>query len=162
MTSDLFGHAPGAPVKALTLHQPWASLMAWGVKTIETRSWPTAYRGPLAIHAAKTIPDYARAAAVEIAPIARALASAGVDPTTLAGLPLGAVVALVDLIDCRHIDETSCEPGPDRPFGNFASGRFGWVTRNPRVLAPPVPARGRQGLWDWAPPAELGFAEARP
>ena len=45
--TDLFGQPPGAPVKALTLHQPWASLMAWGVKTIETRGWATAYRGPL-------------------------------------------------------------------------------------------------------------------
>lgn len=36
----------------LTLWQPWASLIAFGVKTIETRGWPTAYRGPIAIHAA--------------------------------------------------------------------------------------------------------------
>ena len=35
--SDLFGQRPGAPIKALTLHQPWASLMAWGLKTVETR-----------------------------------------------------------------------------------------------------------------------------
>lgn len=39
-------------MKVLTLHQPWASLVACGVKTIETRSWSTRYRGPLAIHAA--------------------------------------------------------------------------------------------------------------
>ncbi len=38
-------------MKALTLWQPWASLVALGVKTIETRSWSTKYRGPLAIHA---------------------------------------------------------------------------------------------------------------
>lgn len=38
-------------MKVLTLHQPWASLVALGVKTIETRSWSTSYRGPLAIHA---------------------------------------------------------------------------------------------------------------
>ena len=38
-------------MKALTLRQPWASLVALGVKTIETRSWSTEYRGPLAIHA---------------------------------------------------------------------------------------------------------------
>ena len=38
-------------MKALTLYQPWASLVALGVKTIETRSWSTPYRGPLAIHA---------------------------------------------------------------------------------------------------------------
>lgn len=38
-------------MKALTLHQPWASLVALGVKTVETRGWATSYRGPLAIHA---------------------------------------------------------------------------------------------------------------
>ena len=38
-------------MKALTLHQPWATLIALGVKTIETRSWRTNYRGPIAIHA---------------------------------------------------------------------------------------------------------------
>ena len=42
------------PSRALTLHQPWASLIALGVKTIETRSWSTPYRGPLAIHAGMT------------------------------------------------------------------------------------------------------------
>jgi hypothetical protein len=43
-------------MKALTLTQPWATLVAIGAKTIETRSWPTSYRGPLAIHAAKGYP----------------------------------------------------------------------------------------------------------
>ena len=38
-------------MKALTIMQPWASLIACGAKTIETRSWPTKYRGPIAIHA---------------------------------------------------------------------------------------------------------------
>lgn len=39
--------------KILTLSQPYASLVALGAKRIETRSWRTSYRGPLAIHAAK-------------------------------------------------------------------------------------------------------------
>jgi activating signal cointegrator 1 len=39
-------------MKALTLTQPWATLIAIGAKHIETRSWATSYRGPLAIHAA--------------------------------------------------------------------------------------------------------------
>jgi hypothetical protein len=38
-------------MKALTLYQPWASLVALGHKTVETRKWATTYRGPLAIHA---------------------------------------------------------------------------------------------------------------
>jgi hypothetical protein len=43
-------------VKALTIRQPWASLVALGVKTIETRSWSTKYRGPLLIHAGMKMP----------------------------------------------------------------------------------------------------------
>ena len=38
-------------MRALSLRQPWASLIADGHKTIETRTWRTRYRGPLAIHA---------------------------------------------------------------------------------------------------------------
>lgn len=45
-------------MKALTLHQPWASLVALGVKTIETRSWSTKYRGQLVIHAGRSLPPY--------------------------------------------------------------------------------------------------------
>lgn len=45
-------------MKALTVHQPWATLIAIGAKRLETRSWSTSYRGPLAIHAAKSRPDY--------------------------------------------------------------------------------------------------------
>lgn len=40
-------------MKALSLHQPWASAIALGLKHLETRSWATSYRGPLAIHAAR-------------------------------------------------------------------------------------------------------------
>lgn len=40
-------------MKAITLTQPWASLVACGAKKIETRSWRTHHRGWIAIHAAK-------------------------------------------------------------------------------------------------------------
>ena len=43
-------------MKALTLWQPWASLVALGHKRIETRCWSTKYRGDLAIHAAAKLP----------------------------------------------------------------------------------------------------------
>ena len=44
-------------MKALTVRQPWASLIAVGAKRVETRSWPTAYRGPRAIHVGMHAPD---------------------------------------------------------------------------------------------------------
>jgi len=40
-------------MKALTISQPFASLIASGSKFVENRTWPTSYRGPLAIHAGK-------------------------------------------------------------------------------------------------------------
>lgn len=41
-------------MKALSIKQPWANLIASGEKTIETRLWPTDYRGPLLIVSSKT------------------------------------------------------------------------------------------------------------
>ena len=37
----------GDDMKAPSLWQPWASAIAVGAKRVETRSWPTNYRGPL-------------------------------------------------------------------------------------------------------------------
>jgi hypothetical protein len=48
-------------MKALTLIQPWASLVAIGAKRVETRGWRTSYRGPLAI-ASRASSDYRRLA----------------------------------------------------------------------------------------------------
>lgn len=45
-------------IPVLTLRQPWATLVALGVKTIETRSWRTNHRGPLAIHAGAQRPPH--------------------------------------------------------------------------------------------------------
>ena len=41
-------------MKAITVWQPWATLLATGQKHNETRSWKTSYRGEILIHAAKT------------------------------------------------------------------------------------------------------------
>lgn len=65
-------------LKALSLKQPWANMIASGRKTIETRRWPTDYRGPLLIVSSRTpnIP------------------------------PAGYAVALVTLSDCRPMTKT--------------------------------------------------------
>lgn len=111
--------------KMLTLHQPWASLVAVGRKRIETRSWSTSYRGPLAIHAAKRPPrDGECPGRVEWNQVTQDVNGAGwiywlPEPWTeeeqvLAGLPpdgdlcafplpLGAVVATCTLVDVAPI-----------------------------------------------------------
>jgi hypothetical protein len=42
---------------ALSIKQPWASLIVHGLKTIEVRAWPTARRGRILIHAARVSDD---------------------------------------------------------------------------------------------------------
>lgn len=92
-------------MNTLTLHQPYASLVAVGAKSIETRTWRTDYRGPLAIHAgAKWTSQLCWLTQTE--DILAALDKAGIDIDTThhrasyKPLPLGAVVASATLIDC--------------------------------------------------------------
>lgn len=77
----------------LTLHQPWAALVAAGVKTIETRSWETSYRGELLIHAAKT-------EAASKTPEARLLATGVLRARLWNEMAFGAIVARCQLVDC--------------------------------------------------------------
>ena len=42
-------------MKIITLKQPWASLVAYGIKKYEFRTWKTNYRGKLLIHAGACI-----------------------------------------------------------------------------------------------------------
>src|SRR6185437_8965170 len=73
---------------ALSLKQPWATLLVHGLKTIEVRRWPTARRGRILIHAAR-VPDE------------RPEAWAHVPPHLLETAQLlGGIVGAGDIIDC--------------------------------------------------------------
>lgn len=43
----------GETMKALSIKEPWASMILSGKKTIETRTWKTNYRGPILLCASK-------------------------------------------------------------------------------------------------------------
>ncbi len=130
-------------MKALSLIQPWASLIVLGEKRIETRSWPTTHRGPLAIHASKSMPDVCRLLCQE-RPFREALARHGLTADTL---PLGKVLGIVHLDDCLPTDDLPALTPDERAFGDFRRGRFGWLLSRPHPLAGPLPYRGSQGLW---------------
>lgn len=146
-------------MKALTLWQPWASLMVVGAKQIETRSWATKYRGPLAIHsAARNMPLYLRELCTE-EPFMTALRlrRPSRDETALmvmhlimgvTELPRGKILGVVDLLHCLPVEELPGVEEPERTFGDYSPGRFGWVCANPRRLRTPIAYRGRQGLWN--------------
>lgn len=146
-------------MKALSLIQPWANLIALGEKRIETRSWSTPYRGPLAIHASKSIPREVREMASEEPQFLDAFERHNV---TLGDLPCGVVVATAVLTHCVHVDrdtrnrigQSGKYPEDEVLFGDYTPGRFAWVLSDIRPLAEPVPARGSLGLWEWECPFE--------
>lgn len=109
-------------MKALTVRQPWASLIIEGTKDVECRSWSHAHRGPLLIHSGQRID--------------RDALEAGIGRP---GLPTGVILGVVDLVDivAEHHSKWA-EPGYSRYF----------VLENPRPLAEPVPYNGQLGLYD--------------
>ena len=125
-------------MKAISLWQPWASAIALGNKKVETRSWWTKYRGPLAIHAAKRWQsDQREFASVE--------AAFGRLPGKL---PFGAIVAVADLVDVKRTEELESDVDAiERIYGDYSAGRFGWILENVQALEDPVPFRGAQGLF---------------
>jgi len=156
-------------VRAITLTQPWATLVAIGAKRIETRSWATDYRGPLAIHAGMGLGPAGGVSGlldlVTAEPFAAALAAAGI--RRIDQLPRGAIVAVAEVADCvgtLSLSGTLFWSTPqgrawptltdqERAFGDYSLNRYGWMLSDVRPLATPIPYRGMLGLW--AVPDEL-------
>jgi len=146
-------------MKALTLMQPWTTLIAIGAKKIETRSWSTRYRGSLAIHAAQGFPGWAKRFC-EARIVCGALGwpmcpFSGMDQSwcdemkrLIGTLPRGAVIATCTLVDC--ISTTGVEPvnEQERAFGDYSPGRYAWMLNNVQQTEP-ILAKGALGLWEW-------------
>ena len=141
-------------IKAISLWQPWASLIAIGAKKYETRSWATSYRGPLLICAAKGGLPIIEVRAFLMRPEFYSALSqiipkrGGIEVYPY--LPFGQAVAIVDLTDCIRT-ELFKRGHPvflrENIFGDFSSGRYAWKLENVRAVEP-FPVRGRQGLFD--------------
>lgn len=119
-------------MKALSVRQPWASLIAVGLKTIEVRSRPWQYRGQLVICAT------AGQVTVE-----------GEDGQPL-DLPWGVAVGVCDIVGCRPLtmDDAKASMIDDlRPH----LGKWAWVLANAREVAP-VRVKGQLAPWEWVGP----------
>ena len=121
-------------MRAITIHQPYASLIARGEKTVELRSWRTHHRGPLLVHAGLT---------------RRADALRAIDLRTL-DMPRGCLLCVVDLLDCVPATREHFRLGwaPDSEPAGFA-----WVVR--RLYSVERKAwQGKQGFME-APDAQI-------
>jgi hypothetical protein len=147
-------------VKALSLWQPHPTAIALGWKPWETRSWPTNYRGRLAIHAAQR--SWTDFGPWDTEARRRLLAY-----STAHGWirwTFGAVICTVDLVDCVRTSELRGRIPADQEFwGDFSDGekgegRWAFKLENVRVLPEPVPWRGMQGFFE----VELEGEEPKP
>lgn len=163
-------------MKALSLTQPWAQLIAVHAKKIETRSWPTSFRGVLAIHAAKGLGAVGgKRGLKELCgeePFCSVLTEAieaherrywrgeGVLKKMVDHpfMPFGALVAVARLVRCEStVGSAVWKPRPgtnEYAFGNYDPGRFMWMLEEVEPLPVPVRCNGALGLW--TVPADVG------
>lgn len=111
---------------AITIWQPWADHIACGRKRFETRSWPTAYRGLIAIHSGRK-------------------KFVGQPPN----LPLGCIVAVAEIVACHEMTPEFMAQQSDAELllGDWQQGRYAWELANVCKLLIPLPVLGKQGLW---------------
>ena len=142
-------------MKAITIWQPYATLIVLGLKRFETRCWGTSYRGPLVIHAAKKWDDDRE---FDCSRVMEELRSSTISFRTQEwtdqqlelfyrpiGETLGNALGVVDLIDCRQMEDGGSQF--ENMVGSFGEGRFGWECERPRIFETPIAAQGKQGLW---------------
>ena len=124
-------------MKALTIKQPWASLIVNKYKRYEFRSWKTNYRGKILIHAGISTDKDA----------VKRFSEYNLD------LINGAIIGEAELTNCIQVDDTFEEKVlKENPFvykrGNY-SRKFAWKLENIIKYDKPIPVKGKLGLWNY-------------
>lgn len=142
-------------IKGLTVLDPWASML--GIikcKRLETRSWYTNYRGPIAIHASKGIipKKELRCLFEKNREIYKAFKEFyKVEPLQVSlerYFHRGHIIAIGNLVDVWEITVENQPPEPEFSFGDFTPGRYAWEIDNVKTLGTPIPVLGQQRLWN--------------
>lgn len=122
-------------MKTLSIRQPWAWLITYGIKNVENRSWNTNYRGPLLIHASKFKPDPGL-----VAELKKTLANISYPFVTVIPdadkLEIGGIVGKATLVDCVQHSSSRWFTGP-----------YGFVLQDAKIL-PFRSMPGRLGFFD--------------
>lgn len=129
-------------MKVLSLTETYATLIKNGVKTIETRSWKTNYRGKLYIHASSTkIPKEYRDN-LELMSL--------VDTYNL---NYGNIICSCELLDCiemtdEFVDKIKNTRKNEYITGVYSKGRYAWILDSIEILEEPIKAKGHLGIWN--------------
>ena len=117
--------------RCLSIKNPWLELILSGKKDIEVRTWTTKYRGPVWLHAGKSV-DKSQSLRWDFK-----------------DLSTGCYLGKANLIDIIQFDQKSwgslrkrhLNEGPSQP------GLYGWVFEKPTRLKEPLVASGKLGLY---------------
>lgn len=159
-------------VKAISLWNPWAYLVAMGEKTFKTRMYSRSHRGDLLICSSqlsyKCRPTFEEITRYLTDPEAYRLAYASNRSTLMSPVPFlegwgqedmlfGYALAIVNMRECVGLSEgeieserwrrMACFPNPENCHGWLLDGRWGWRFENIRPLVKPFPVKGSQGFW---------------
>lgn len=125
-------------MKALTIKQPWATLIMQGDKKYEFRSWQTKYRGELLIHAGKSVDKEA------IKRLAKYLPE---------NLPLGKILGKVRLVDCIKMSpefkEMLLKENSEIYTKSSFQENYGWQVTDIEIFKEPIEVKGRLSLWEY-------------
>ena len=123
-------------MKALTLIQPWASLITLGLKHYETRSWKTPYRGRVLIHAGKKLDRE----------FICDLQRTGTLPPTET-VPCGVLLGAAEIT--AMLSTNDFDPGlPESRYGDYSPDRWAWKLENVEAFDIPIACKGMLGLWE--------------
>jgi hypothetical protein len=128
---------------AITIMQPWATLIASGARKYDIRTWGTHRRGAVLIHAGVTYRDLQRELAMS--PAFACLLREHAASRLANEFPRGVLLGTADLTDCLLADQV--DPA-ELALGAFRPGRWAWRFDNARLLPSPIPLRRRQGFFE--------------
>lgn len=150
-------------IRAISLWEPWASLIATGAKTVETRGYHTNVRGELLICAAQTkkgikVAEDAGLIHASAAYSGRELCVYIQDRDEME-LNFGMAVAVVEFAYC--VGTTTFKQWPEfcgqEPFGDYSQGRYAWVFHNIKRIKEPFEVKGKQGFFYVEMPDDVEF-----
>lgn len=124
-------------MKALTIKEPWATLIIEGYKEYEFRSWKTNYRGKILIHAGLTLEKDMKER---------------FEPYNLT-YSKGEIIGEATLTDCILVDEEFNEQLKQKnPLVYARSSHvetYAWKLENIKKYDKKIPCKGKLGLWNY-------------
>ena len=144
-------------MKAITIKQPWASLIVRGIKDIENRTWRTNFRGRVLIHSAGS---HGKKFKINLTDDQMKLAFPVVAKECMFGnFPFSAIIGSIEIKDCvvnhpsiwaEKTEEWTIGINPK--IYKEITGKniiYNWVLANPVLFPEPIPCKGKLSFWEY-------------